>query len=155
MLCTSMIRYYTSRYTVVLPLPTEKSWHHIKHINLEGSVEWKWKACKSSLLSHPILLSFYIFLPVLPLISLPPVDLSSRNWRTKYQHYRSFWQFNFNAWLSVNLIIILSNHPINVFYIYNDHQVSSPFFHNLSRGEILEPRGTLTLFLCEAFLIEI
>lgn len=58
--------------------------------------------------------------------------MEPKNWRTKYQDHRSFWQFNFNAWLSVNLIIILSNHPINVFYIYNDHQVSSPFLHHLS-----------------------
>lgn len=91
-----------------------------------------WRACKSSLVSHSIRLSSLISLLFPPLISLPPVDLLSWNWRTKYQHYRSFWQFNFNAWLSVNLIIILSNHPINVFYIYNDHQVSSLLLHHLS-----------------------
>lgn len=100
-----------------------------------------WKACKSSLVSHSIQLSSFISLLFPPLISLPPVDLLSWNWSTKYQHYRSFWQFNFNAWLSVNLIIILSDHPINVFYIYNDHQVSSLLLHHLSSVRYWNHKG--------------
>lgn len=79
--------------------------------------------------------------------------MEPKNWRTKYQDHRSFWQFNFNAWLSVNLIIILSNHPINVFYIYNDHQVSSPFLRHLSGVRYWNREGPWQN-VREAFVIE-
>lgn len=118
-------------------IPTQESLQQIRPEFLEAlSVHLKvWtRACKSSLFSHSIFPSSPPFSSSFLLLSVFLQWIcSSRNWRTKYQHNRSSWQFNFNAWLSVNLIIILSNHPINVFYIYNDHRVSSQSLHHSSR----------------------
>lgn len=113
--CSSAIRSYSLCYgwLVIWRLV-----NHIQPISLSRSVSLHFLLSLSSSLLQSNHFTFSEFL--------------SWNRRTKYQANRSFWQFNFNARLSVNLIIILSNHPINVFYIYNDHLVSSPFWHHLS-----------------------
>lgn len=130
-LCTSVKHFgaVISRFAV------EKSARQIERTRPEASVTNLNLRQSEKLVNHLRSLSLCLtFIPYFhPFAVILSVYLQQRrNRRRKYRRYRSFWQFNFNAWLSVNLIIILSNHPINVFYIYNDHQVSSPLLHHLS-----------------------
>lgn len=130
-LCTSVKHFgaVISRFAV------EKSARQIEHTRPEASVTNLNLRQSEKLVNHLCSLSLCLtFIPYFhPFAVILSVYLQQRrNRRRKYRSYRSFWQFNFNAWLSVNLIIILSNHPINVFYIYNDRQVSSPLLHHLS-----------------------